>query len=86
MASRYSRHSEENLRAERTDGVTNDPQTALATLRAIKELATAERTIILPAHDPGVPARLAALQGASFRAGMVSFRIPVQRWFSKRVV
>jgi N-acyl homoserine lactone hydrolase len=54
-------YSEENLRAERTDGVTNDPQTALATLRAIKEFAAGERTIILPAHDPGVPTRLAAL-------------------------
>jgi N-acyl homoserine lactone hydrolase len=51
-----------NLRAERTDGVTNDPQTAVASLRAINEFAAGEPTIILPAHDPGVPARLAAVQ------------------------
>jgi hypothetical protein len=40
-------YSEENLRADRADGLTNDPQTALATLRAIKEFAAGESTIIL---------------------------------------
>lgn len=53
-------YSEANLRAEKTDGVTNDPATALATLRAIKAFAGAEPSVILPAHDPEGPARLAA--------------------------
>ncbi len=53
-------YSLENLRAERTDGVTNDPSTALATLRAIKAFAAAEPTIVLPAHDPTAISRLAA--------------------------
>ena len=53
-------YSEANLRAERTDGVTNDPATALATLRAIKAFAGSEPTVILPAHDPEGLARLAA--------------------------
>lgn len=53
-------YSQANLQAERTDGVTNDPATALATLRAIKRFARDEPTIILPAHDPEAPARLAA--------------------------
>jgi len=52
-------YSQENLRAERTDGVTNDPPLALATLRAIKAFAAGEPTVILPAHDPDGPARLA---------------------------
>jgi N-acyl homoserine lactone hydrolase len=55
-----TRHSQRNLDAELTDGVTNDPATALATVRAIKAFALAERTIVLPAHDPDAPARLAA--------------------------
>jgi glyoxylase-like metal-dependent hydrolase (beta-lactamase superfamily II) len=71
-------YSEENLSAERTDGVTNDPQTALATLRAIKEFAVAERTIILPAHDPGVPSRLSALKfGEPIRAHAVPGATPL---------
>ena len=53
-------YSERNLRAERTDGVTNDPATALATLRAMKAFAADEPTVLLPAHDPDGPARLAA--------------------------
>ena len=53
-------YSQANLQAERTDGVTNDPATALATLRAIKRFAQTEPTIILPAHDPEAPSRLAA--------------------------
>ncbi|HMO30136.1 N-acyl homoserine lactonase family protein [Enterovirga sp.] len=52
-------YSQDNLRADRTDGVTNDPATALATLRAIKAFAANQPTIILPAHDPDGPARLA---------------------------
>lgn len=53
-------YSERNLQAELTDGVTNDPATALATLKAIKAFAADEPTIVLPAHDPAGPARLAA--------------------------
>ncbi len=55
-------YSEENLRDEKTDGVTNNPATALATLRAIKRFAAEEPTVILPAHDPQGPARLADRQ------------------------
>lgn len=53
-------YSQANLIAERTDGVTNDPATALETLKAIKRLAAREPTVLLPAHDPQAPARLAA--------------------------
>jgi glyoxylase-like metal-dependent hydrolase (beta-lactamase superfamily II) len=52
-------YSEANLRAEKADGVTNDPQRSIATLRAIKEFASKEPTIVLPAHDPDGPTRLA---------------------------
>jgi len=55
-------YSEANLRDEKTDGVTNDPALSRATLRAIKRFASQEPTIILPAHDPDGPARLAARQ------------------------
>jgi N-acyl homoserine lactone hydrolase len=51
-------YSEANLRAEKADGVTNDPQRSIATLRAIKAFASREPTVILPAHDPDGPARL----------------------------
>lgn len=50
---------QDNLHAERTDGVTNDPATARATLRAIKTFATQQPTLILPAHDPDCAVRLA---------------------------
>lgn len=53
-------YSQANLLAGLTDGVTNAPATALATLRAIRDFATQEPTILLPAHDPEGPARLAA--------------------------
>lgn len=53
-------YTEENLRAEKADGVTFDPALSIATLRTIKAFATSEPTIILPAHDPDAPARLAA--------------------------
>lgn len=52
-------YSQANLLAEHTDGVTNDPATALATLRAIRRFALEEPTILLPAHDPDGPERLA---------------------------
>ncbi|PZQ97195.1 MAG: MBL fold metallo-hydrolase [Cereibacter sphaeroides] len=51
-------YSQDNLRAERTDGVTNDPALAKATLRRIKTFAAQQPTIILPAHDPDGPRRL----------------------------
>jgi glyoxylase-like metal-dependent hydrolase (beta-lactamase superfamily II) len=53
-------YSQRNLNAEITDGVTNDPATALATLQAIKSFARNEPTIILPAHDPEGATRLNA--------------------------
>jgi len=52
-------YTEANLRAEKADGVTNDPARSTATLRAIKAFAAKEPTIILPAHDPDGPGRLA---------------------------
>ncbi|MGE3870919.1 MAG: MBL fold metallo-hydrolase, partial [Pseudorhodoplanes sp.] len=53
-------YDEANLRDEKADGVTNDPATATETLRKIKQFAAQEPTVILPAHDPQGPARLAA--------------------------
>lgn len=52
-------YSEANLRDEKTDGVTNNPTLSLETLRAIKQFAIQEPTIILPAHDPEGLMRLA---------------------------
>ena len=52
-------YDETNLRAELTDGVTNNPAQSLATLRAIKAFCSSEPTIYLPAHDRDAPARLA---------------------------
>lgn len=51
-------YSQANLLAERTDGVTNDPITALETLQRIRMFAHQEKTILLPAHDPFSIARL----------------------------
>ena len=51
-------YNEDNLRAGKADGVTYDPAISEATLRAIREFAAGEPTIILPAHDPDGPARL----------------------------
>jgi N-acyl homoserine lactone hydrolase len=53
-------YSQRMLNAEQTDGVTNNSAAALATLRAIKSFSGTEPTIILPAHDPEGPTRLAA--------------------------
>jgi len=55
-------YTQANLLAEQTDGVTNDPATALQTLRAIRHFAQQQPTILLPAHDPLGPERLAARQ------------------------
>lgn len=52
-------YSQDNLRAEKADGVTFDPAVSVATLRTIKAFAAAEPTVFLPAHDPDGPRRLA---------------------------
>ena len=51
-------YSQTNLLAGKTDGVTNDPATAEATLTAIRAFAAQQPTILLPAHDPDGPRRL----------------------------
>jgi N-acyl homoserine lactone hydrolase len=53
-------YDEANLQDEQADGVTYDPDLSVATLRKIKAFAAQEPTIILPAHDPDGPVRLAA--------------------------
>jgi glyoxylase-like metal-dependent hydrolase (beta-lactamase superfamily II) len=53
-------YSQANLLAGETDGVTNGPATSAATLLAIRHFAAQEPTVLLPAHDPDGPARLAA--------------------------
>jgi N-acyl homoserine lactone hydrolase len=52
-------YAQNYLENEHVDGVTYDPAISLTTLRRIKAFATQEPTVLLPAHDPGVPARLA---------------------------
>lgn len=49
-----------NLTADRTDGVTNAPAEAARTLETIRAFARSRPTVVLPAHDPDGPARLAA--------------------------
>ena len=53
-------YEQADLAADRVDGVTYDPAISLNTIRAIKTFARQEPTIILPAHDPYGPRRLAA--------------------------
>jgi N-acyl homoserine lactone hydrolase len=55
-------YNEENIRLEKTDGVTFNPAAALATLKVIKSFAAKEPTIILPCHDPNATTRLAKRQ------------------------
>jgi glyoxylase-like metal-dependent hydrolase (beta-lactamase superfamily II) len=50
----------DNLRQEKVDGVTYDPAVSLGTLRAIKQFAQLEPTVILPTHDPKSEARIAS--------------------------
>lgn len=45
-------YNEENIRDEKTDGVTFKPGIALATLKAIKAFASNQPTVVLPCHDP----------------------------------
>lgn len=53
-------YEQADLAADRVDGVTSNPAQSLATIQAIKSFAKQEPTIILPAHDPDGPRRLAA--------------------------
>ncbi len=53
-------YDDENLRAEKADGVTYDPALSQSTLKKIKTFATGEPTVVLPAHDPRSTARLLA--------------------------
>lgn len=55
-------YTESNLRDGKVDGVTNDPAVSAATLAAIDRFAREEPTIMLPAHDPDGPRRLADRQ------------------------
>jgi len=55
-------YAESYLRKELVDGVTYDTSVSLATLRRIKAFARKEPTVLLPAHDPEGPARLALSQ------------------------
>ncbi len=48
----------EDMLAGHTDGVTNNPSLSLETINKIREFATMEPTIVLPAHDPDAPRRL----------------------------
>jgi N-acyl homoserine lactone hydrolase len=52
-------YAEELLNREQVDGVTYDPAISLLTLQRIKRFAALEPTVLLPAHDPAVPSRLA---------------------------
>lgn len=55
-------YTQADLHAEVVDGVTYDPAVSLATLRAIKTFASGEPTMLLPAHDPDAPRRLATAE------------------------
>jgi N-acyl homoserine lactone hydrolase len=55
-------YAERYLRKELVDGVTYDPVISLSTLRRVKAFAAQEPTVLLPAHDPDGPARLASRQ------------------------
>lgn len=65
-------YAQQDLAADRVDGVTNDPALSLATLHAIKAFAAQERTVLLPAHDLDGLRRLTAgevfSQGAPHQA------------------
>lgn len=52
-------YTEGLLKAEQVDGVTYDPAISLLTLQRVKQFAAREPTVLLPAHDPDVPKRLA---------------------------
>ena len=52
-------YAEKFLKADQVDGVTYDPAVSLLTLQRIKRFAAQEPVILLPAHDPDAPSRLA---------------------------
>lgn len=53
---------EDNIRHERTDGITMDPAVSQRTLHAVKTFATSQPTIVLPSHDPDTASRVANRQ------------------------
>jgi glyoxylase-like metal-dependent hydrolase (beta-lactamase superfamily II) len=55
-------YNEKNLIEDKVDGVTMNVQTSLESQRAIKALARAEPSVLLPAHDPDAAKRLANRQ------------------------
>jgi len=55
-------YTENLLKSEQVDGVTYDPAVSLLTLQRIRRFATQEPVILLPAHDPDGPTRLAGNQ------------------------
>jgi glyoxylase-like metal-dependent hydrolase (beta-lactamase superfamily II) len=52
-------YAEKFLKADQVDGVTYDPAVSLLTQQRIKRFAAQEPVILLPAHDPDAPSRLA---------------------------
>jgi glyoxylase-like metal-dependent hydrolase (beta-lactamase superfamily II) len=52
----------DNLRQDKVDGVTYDPAVSLGTLKANKQFAQLEPTVILPTHDPKSEARIASCE------------------------
>jgi glyoxylase-like metal-dependent hydrolase (beta-lactamase superfamily II) len=58
-------YSEALMLEGRTDGVSGDDATALATLRALKRFAADRPVVYLPTHDPESAARLSARRPAA---------------------
>jgi glyoxylase-like metal-dependent hydrolase (beta-lactamase superfamily II) len=52
-------YAEKFLKADQVDGVTYDPAVSLLTQQRIKRFAAQQPAILLPAHDPDAPSRLA---------------------------
>lgn len=52
-------YTQADLCAGIVDGVTYDPAVSLASIQAIQQFAAQEPTVLLPAHDPDGPRRLA---------------------------
>ena len=55
-------YSEPLMLEEAADGVTRDPATARATLRALHSLTAGRPSVYLPTHDPESQTRLASIQ------------------------
>jgi glyoxylase-like metal-dependent hydrolase (beta-lactamase superfamily II) len=62
-------YSEALMLAGQIDGVSTDEATALATLRALKQLAADRPTVYLPTHDPESATRLASRRLAAVAPG-----------------